>query len=226
MTKKKINTTGLPDVRARDLTGFVSHDLTVISFSHRTNRTYWWNCLCICGNMTKVSIGELTRTRDHRIKSCGCYNKRKREKFREEYPYRHVYSTYKGSAKYSGKIFELEYEDFKKLILQNCVYCGATPYNKFTYREKDYYYNGVDRIDSNKGYTWDNVVACCRPCNTAKMSYDAFEFLDRCERIANRWFQREPMLYDDPMTILRDSPTFSKMAKDKYGHLVKQVPCV
>ena len=36
--------------------------------------------------------------------------------------------------------------------------------------------NGLDRVDSSKGYTIDNVVPCCAICNTAKNKMTQKEF--------------------------------------------------
>jgi hypothetical protein len=40
-----------------------------------------------------------------------------------------------------------------------------------------YYYNGLDRIDSSKGYTRDNVEPCCVICNTMKWTLSKKDFL-------------------------------------------------
>jgi len=36
--------------------------------------------------------------------------------------------------------------------------------------------NGLDRVDSLKSYTLDNVVPCCTQCNLAKLDYSLDEF--------------------------------------------------
>lgn len=45
-------------------------------------------------------------------------------------------------------------------------------------------YNGIDRIDNQKGYSLDNVVACCRICNNAKSDMTVHEFHSWIMRIA------------------------------------------
>lgn len=42
---------------------------------------------------------------------------------------------------------------------------------------------GVDRVDSSKGYTIDNVVPCCDICNRMKLDKDITEFFDTIKRI-------------------------------------------
>jgi 5-methylcytosine-specific restriction endonuclease McrA len=41
----------------------------------------------------------------------------------------------------------------------------------------DYIYNGIDRIDNERGYLPDNAVPCCKRCNQAKadMAIDEFK---------------------------------------------------
>ena len=71
--------------------------------------------------------------------------------------------------------------DLLILFKKNCYYCGSEPdncyYYKNKYNEHKFLYNGLDRIDSSKGYTIDNVVSCCKRCNIAKsdMEYDEFK---------------------------------------------------
>lgn len=48
---------------------------------------------------------------------------------------------------------------FCDLIAQPCTYCGDST---------GVTGSGLDRLDSSKGYTPDNVTPCCRDCNVAK----------------------------------------------------------
>lgn len=73
-----------------------------------------------------------------------------------------------------------------------CRYCGCAPYqiSKSSNRTPScvqawstYIYNGIDRIDSSKGYVKGNVVACCGTCNKAKLVMTQPEFLAWVERV-------------------------------------------
>lgn len=63
------------------------------------------------------------------------------------------------------------------LITQPCFYCGY--FNKD--EEK---YIGVDRINSEIGYTKENCVSCCTICNYMKNSMDVASFLRKVREIA------------------------------------------
>ena len=52
-----------------------------------------------------------------------------------------------------------------------CSYCGRLCDPSIDY------YNGIDRIDNNIGYTIDNSVSCCKYCNFAKNDFLLDEFL-------------------------------------------------
>lgn len=54
------------------------------------------------------------------------------------------------------------------LSIDSCSYCGG-PLNPTGH--------GLDRVDSSQGYGLDNVVPCCRSCNTAKNSKSVLLFL-------------------------------------------------
>ena len=86
-----------------------------------------------------------------------------------------------------GLICSLNGSETLKLIKSNCHYCGDEPKNIFKYRQKhfsyDFIHNGIDRIDSSKGYIQGNVVSCCKECNISKMDTDYFEYLKRIEKI-------------------------------------------
>ena len=74
------------------------------------------------------------------------------------------FTYYKMNSKKRGYNFSLSFEQFKELIEGNCVYCGNGNNN------------GIDRIDSSKGYVEGNVVTCCFNCNRAKSNLSQEEF--------------------------------------------------
>jgi len=84
----------------------------------------------------------------------------------------------KGSAKRRGYEWSLTKEQIRHLTKQPCHYCGVEPSQVIKHPRLNgkYVYNGLDRIDSNKGYVKGNVVACCGTCNMAKGTKTLEEF--------------------------------------------------
>lgn len=175
----------------KDLKGLVFNRLTVIEQDKvatmpngKTERR--WICKCSCGNTISVSTYRLT---SGRLKSCGCYHKdlvTERSRLTPgESSFNCFYSSYKYGAKKRGLFFSLSKDTFKKITGTNCYYCDAPPrvVNPGKRNYGDYFGNGIDRIDSTKGYEEGNVVSCCTACNTAKMSQTQEEFFDMVRKI-------------------------------------------
>ena len=62
---------------------------------------------------------------------------------------------------------------------QNCYYCGKEPdqiRKNNDYSHGIYVYNGIDRLDNNRGYTTDNTVSCCGLCNKMKLTLTEEQF--------------------------------------------------
>ena len=75
------------------------------------------------------------------------------------------------------------------LIFQPCFYCGVVGTNFKRTERKDglgsFYYNGLDRVDSRKGYISNNVVSCCKVCNRAKSDMSLYDFQAWLEQLIN-----------------------------------------
>jgi len=71
-------------------------------------------------------------------------------------------------------------EQASSYIIEPCTYCN--------YLELDKALNGIDRLDSKKGYSLDNCVACCTHCNLMKGCYDPLTFIRRCKMIGECTF--------------------------------------
>jgi 5-methylcytosine-specific restriction endonuclease McrA len=86
-----------------------------------------------------------------------------------------------------GLTCNLNNSEALSLFKAECHYCGVKNSNKHIYKlphiSHIFYYNGIDRIDSSKGYIRGNVLSCCKKCNVAKsdMKYD--EFINHIKRI-------------------------------------------
>ena len=98
---------------------------------------------------------------------------------------------YKQSAKIRGIEWKLTEEQFGELTQKNCYYCGVKP-NQIARSSRnrksngDYVYNGLDRVDNIKGYTIDNVVPCCKQCNTSKNNLTLQDFKNWVVRVYNK----------------------------------------
>ncbi len=95
-----------------------------------------------------------------------------------------MYSTYKRGAVTRGLEFSIPFEYFNELISQVCVYCGC----EGTIRRHGAYSfvgNGVDRIDSSLGYTFENTTTACSVCNMMKRTMTSEDFLEHCRKVAD-----------------------------------------
>lgn len=103
-------------------------------------------------------------------------------------PIAKMMSDYRHRAKSNEYKFDLNYSEFRALVTSTCFYCGRDPEPRtWTKTSKNiiekYFANGIDRIDSNFGYTMQNCVACCHVCNSMKNSMTHDEFLDHVQKI-------------------------------------------
>lgn len=85
------------------------------------------------------------------------------------------YSWYKIKAKERGRTFELTFDQFGEFWQEPCSYCG-----------KDIETIGLDRINNNRDYYYNNVCSCCDLCNKMKRSLTVEEFCAHVLLLAER----------------------------------------
>lgn len=152
-----------------------------------------WLCKCDCGN-EKIVVGD--NLSSGKSNSCGCLRKgnqyglyEDREEAIAKVQYSHLKRRHR---KMNGDIFS--FDVFYELIKQPCFYCGLEYSKEIEDRLNEsknckklsdvvLKCNGIDRIDSNIGYTKENTVPCCKYCNTAKNTMTQNEFKLWIERI-------------------------------------------
>jgi hypothetical protein len=74
--------------------------------------------------------------------------------------------------------FNLTYDEFMAFWQKPCHYCGDAIQTI-----------GLDRIDSSRGYSLDNVVSCCGTCNKMKLIMSIDEFILHCKKIVTHWIK-------------------------------------
>ena len=143
-----------------------------------------WKCLCDCG---KEFVTTTKQIQKGVRKSCGCksISNYYKKVHGEECLSRVKYNHYRGGAKERNIKWDLDESEFFRLIKQDCFYCGTPPCLLIKKHGYSLFLNGVDRIDSSRGYASNNVVPCCHICNRAKGTLTQGEFLDWIRRLKN-----------------------------------------
>lgn len=162
-----------------NLVGNKYGNLTVKSIStKKCKKSYYWNCVCDCGKKVKRTSYAL---RNKMLSSCGCL----KGNLPGESAFNRLYTMYINNAKKYKHKFDLDQIIFQMLTSSNCSYCGIKP-NNFTNRPNQkevYYFNGIDRINTKKGYLINNVTPCCTICNRMKLNHKLEYFLKHLYKI-------------------------------------------
>lgn len=165
--------------------------LTILSLQSFGSRGPVFLCECDCGNRKNIVGYSLLHGN---TKSCGCLQREKAAKFGNrlspgEAAFNRLFYNLKRIALSSSREFSLTKEEVKNLTQRTCAYCGGEPAAQFKTPENNgvYVYNGLDRLDSKRGYSVDNVVSCCWPCNQAKNNRSVTEFIGQAVKIAGRF---------------------------------------
>lgn len=186
--------------KLKDKTGFRYGRLIVESRNEEksridTARTVFWNCRCDCGKITIVSSSRLNLGRS---KSCGCLRHDQLSKTRYQggkYISKSQFSRFIKSGKDRKLEFTITIEDIEKLyekqnkrcaLSNREIYFDITIKNNPLKNKKRYYGNAsIDRIDSTKGYTIDNIQIVHKDVNFAKQSLSQQDFIYLCREITN-----------------------------------------
>ena len=96
-----------------------------------------------------------------------------------------LYHLYKHKCKKRNIEFDLAYDRFIVMIFGNCYLCGSGPSNRLARKDipGELIYNGIDRVDNNKGYSLGNVRTCCGKCNGMKSNHKLSDFKNHIAKI-------------------------------------------
>lgn len=178
-----------------DIVGTKIGKLTVVCWlrheTAKTNHKHVYKCLCECGNYTEVKRPNLI---NHHTVSCGCF---RRERIGSKHTkswtgYEEIsgslWSSILGKAKSRNLEFAITKEDaWQQYLKQNkkCVLTGQEiKFSKFSSKNRNDRTASLDRIDSSKGYTIDNIQWIHKDINILKMNLPEEKFIRLCICVA------------------------------------------
>ena len=84
-----------------------------------------------------------------------------------------------------SRVCDITYEDLVNLWDNQKGLCALTGYT-MSYTIGDMRKVSIDRVDSDKGYTKDNIQLVCRLTNKAKSNMPNDEFIAMCQAVSHR----------------------------------------
>lgn len=165
----------------------VIEDLGLIQKPELQKPRHFWRCLCSCGKEVDYYQDVLVR-KSYPVKSCGCL----------QYRTGAANPCWTGHGEISGNRwdtitrkrkknwpFKITIEQAWDLFLKQDRRCALSGMELFFGKKgKDKHTATLDRIDSNKGYTSDNVQWIHKDINWMKNSFDQDYFIEICRKVS------------------------------------------
>lgn len=160
---------------------------------------HWWKCRCECGNIVERRE---SRVIYNKRKQCVCQYKPKENGDRSPLWRGHgdISGSYLAEIRLNARQHNLEFaltvEMLWELFLEQDKKCALTGVEigfKIKKLEDDgtssttFQTASLDRVDSKKGYTRDNVWWVHKDVNRMKNAYSMREFVMVCHRVAERF---------------------------------------
>jgi hypothetical protein len=199
----------------RDLRDYQNEYWKVISLVQKppqSGKHAEWMCMCkSCGKERIIRSSVLLKSGTKQGARCDCIEGFQPCKLEPgEAGFRELVRRYKGGAKLRGYSWELSDDQVRSIVSKPCAYCGVSGYlnTRIQYSKKNkaseshrkyitdrssFVSNGIDRVDNNVGYVYDNCVACCTRCNELKQSYSLENFLGWIKQIMNNTIFKETL---------------------------------
>lgn len=156
-------------------------EFTILNYSYSKKGLNFYNCSCnTCSTLHTTNIQAIKEGR----KCPNCRVRGKKPTYESQMNY--LKNQYVQGAKDRKLEWNLSDEEFYELVTSKCFYSGTEPQHRNpsglrTFLE--FKVNGIDRVDSSKGYTRENCVSCCERCNRMKMSLNKDDFLFQISKI-------------------------------------------
>lgn len=144
----------------KDLHGKRFGRLTVLQFSHKENRSYFWLCKCDCGTVKAINIGNL---KNGKVNSCGCLRLGNKNSTKHGEIKTRLYYVWESMK---SRCCNPNHQHFKDYGGRGITICDEWRYSFEDFRDwamsngyKPDARRGectIERIDNNKGYSPEN----------------------------------------------------------------------
>ena len=155
-------------------------------FHHNKNQSdgYQTRCIECSKKYVNENINKIRNTRKNYRKSH--YDIIRKNIKRYERTLKGKLMQWKTGAKKRNISFEITLSDLEKIPMI-CYYTGVP----LTLERNEWYSISLDRLDSSKGYTKENIVFCCGFINRMKNNLTYGQFIRACAKIAMHCGARE-----------------------------------
>lgn len=197
LKKGKETTCGCDKKTTKNFIGTKFNHLTVTEQLPNEKNHRAWLCRCDCGNTIKVITNTIIT---RKINSCGCLRYQTGKKSKCWKGYGDISSTFWALIKRSAKVrnieFDITIEEAWNVFTKQCGKCALTGIS-LSFREssrhesKDHATASLDRIDSDKDYTIDNVQWVHKDINKMKYDFDQDYFIKMAIMIADHQKNKE-----------------------------------
>ena|SRR3990167_864845 len=189
-------------MKRKDLTGKRFGCLLVKKYSCSKDGKSYWECVCDCGKEKIIRGASLSSGHP---RSCGCLKHRISKHRISKHRIGSENPQWKGYGEISGRYFKnlkkgakrrkieflISVEEIWNLFLnqnRKCALSGKEIFFSLTrlrYKEQT---ASLDRIDSNKGYTIDNIQWVHKDINQMKTNFKEDIFINYCKLITENKF--------------------------------------
>jgi hypothetical protein len=163
----------------------VNHFLVLKDLGTKDKQRYWL-CECECGVIKEISHNQIA---SGRTKSCGCKIKGSNNALWQGHGEISAgrWDTIKRKRRHSDKReFSITIEEVWDLYIKQNKVCALSGLPiEFGKTNKDKYTASLDRIDSHKGYTLDNVQWVHKDINRMKNIYSQERFVEICKLVSS-----------------------------------------
>lgn len=169
--------------------------LTVVDRIPTRKRSFYWKCVCDCGNNEEVILSSYAIK--HGVhKSCGCSKNPSGERHPNYKGYKEISGNHFNQIKTGAEIrslsFKVSIEELWELFEKQKRQCSLSGLDiqfgiKSRIKEKQKECTAsLDRIDSSKGYTIDNVQWVHKDINKMKNVHSQEAFINICRLVASK----------------------------------------